>query len=226
MRSSSTKCVILSSLTVGPCSAANGNSIAARYREARSPPLKADVHGLKELVNYGLHELGHLYVQYLRSCFASGSRRPEQASTLISGWRRHVLLARSCGADLKDHQSVFRTLWRVHRSWPSSSEHQRLMKSRWVWRRQLGFTTLPNFPFWHSVHFIVYCVRLKPASFGGATWKLLMNSCQHVTKTSLCHRQHQTSQSVQSGRSRSSSTRAFGMSWNLPANKYHEGLNS
>ena len=37
--------------------------------------------------------------------------------TLISGLRHLVLQARSCGADLEDHQSVFRTLWRVHRSW-------------------------------------------------------------------------------------------------------------
>ena len=36
---------------------------------------------------------------------------------LIFGLRRYVLLARSCGADLEDHQGVFRTLWRVHRSW-------------------------------------------------------------------------------------------------------------
>ena len=32
-------------------------------------------------------------------------------------WGANMLLARSCGADLEDHQSVFRTLWRVHRSW-------------------------------------------------------------------------------------------------------------
>ena len=28
-----------------------------------------------------------------------------------------MLLAKSCGVDLEDHQSVFRTLWRVHRIW-------------------------------------------------------------------------------------------------------------
>ena len=56
-------------------------------------------------------------VQHLQSCFASRTLRPGQAGTLISGLRRCVLLARSCGADLEDHQSVFRTLWRVQRSW-------------------------------------------------------------------------------------------------------------
>ena len=72
---------------------------------------------LEELLHHGLHELGHLCVQHLRSCFASGILGPGQASTLISRLRRCVLLARSCGADLEDHQTVFQTLWRVHRSW-------------------------------------------------------------------------------------------------------------
>ena len=76
-----------------------------------------DIHGLEELVNHGLNELGHVCIQYLRTCFASGSVGPGQASTLISGLRRYVLLARSCGADLEDHQSVFRTSSHVHRSW-------------------------------------------------------------------------------------------------------------
>ena len=126
-RSSSAKCGILSKPTVGPCSAANGNGIATRYKAARSLLLKVDVHGLEELVNHGLNELGRVCIQHLQTCFALGSRGPGQAGTVISGLRRCVLLTRSCSADLKD-QSVFRTLWRVHRSWPSpirrSSEHQ------------------------------------------------------------------------------------------------------
>ena len=76
-----------------------------------------DIHGLEQLVNHGLNELGHAGIQHLRGCFASGSLGPGQAGTLISGLKRHVLLARSCGADLEDHQIVFRTLWRVYRSW-------------------------------------------------------------------------------------------------------------
>ena len=75
------------------------------------------VHGLQELFSHGLNELGHACIQYLRACFASGSLGPGQAGTLISGLRRDVLPARSCGADLEDDHSVFRTLWRVHRSW-------------------------------------------------------------------------------------------------------------
>ena len=43
-KSSSVKFGILSTLTVGPCSRANGCSIATRYEETRSPSLKADVH--------------------------------------------------------------------------------------------------------------------------------------------------------------------------------------
>ena len=35
----------------------------------------------------------------------------------ISGLTRYVPQARSYGADLEDHQSVFRTWWREHRSW-------------------------------------------------------------------------------------------------------------
>ena len=77
-----------------------------------------DMHGLEELVNHGLNELGLVCIQYLRTCFASGCLGPGQAGTLISGLRGHMLLARSCGADLEDHQSVFRTLWRVHRMVP------------------------------------------------------------------------------------------------------------
>ena len=41
-RSSSAKCGVLSMPTVGPCLAVN--SIATRYKEPRSPSLKADVH--------------------------------------------------------------------------------------------------------------------------------------------------------------------------------------
>ena len=48
---------------------------------------------------------------------SSGTLGLGQAGTLIWVLRRLVLLAKTCGADLKDHQSVFRTLWRVHRSW-------------------------------------------------------------------------------------------------------------
>ena len=36
---------------------------------------------------------------------------------LISSLRCSMLLAKSCGADLEDHKSVFRTFSRVHRSW-------------------------------------------------------------------------------------------------------------
>ena len=42
--------------------------------------------------------IGHLCIQYLRTCFASGTLVPGQAGTLISGLWRHVLLTKSCGA--------------------------------------------------------------------------------------------------------------------------------
>ena len=71
-----------------------------------------DMHGIQELVN-----LGRGCIQHIRTCFASGSLGPGQAGTLISGVRRYVLLPRACGADLEYHQSVFRALWGVHRSW-------------------------------------------------------------------------------------------------------------
>ena len=50
--------------------------------------------------------MGHLCVQHLRTCFASGTLGPGQAGTLISGLKRYWRLARSCGADLEDHQPV------------------------------------------------------------------------------------------------------------------------
>ena len=74
-RSSSAKCGILSKPTVGPCSAANGNGIATRYKAARSLLLKVDVHGLEELVNHGLNELGRVCIQHLQTCFALGEPR-------------------------------------------------------------------------------------------------------------------------------------------------------
>ena len=43
-------------------------------------------HWLEELVNHGLNELAHLWIQYLRTCFASGTLGPGQAGTLISGF--------------------------------------------------------------------------------------------------------------------------------------------
>ena len=46
-----------------------------------------------------------------------GTVGPGQSGTLISGLRRCVRRALSCGADLEDYQTVFRTLWRVHRCW-------------------------------------------------------------------------------------------------------------
>ena len=44
--------------------------------------------------------------------------------------------------------------------------------------------TVPNFPFRHSFHFIVCCVRPKPGTFKGAMCTLQMYPCQHVTKVS------------------------------------------
>ena len=75
-----------------------------------------DMPGLEELVSCGLNELGHACIQCLRVCFASGSLGLDQAVTLISGLRRHVLATCSCRAD-QEEQSVFRTLWRVHGNW-------------------------------------------------------------------------------------------------------------
>ena len=68
-----------------------------------------DIHGLEELFNHGPNELGHLCIQYLRTCFGSGTLGPRQAGTLISGLRRYVLLSKSCGGDLEAYQRVFRT---------------------------------------------------------------------------------------------------------------------
>ena len=74
-----------------------------------------DIHGVEPLVSDGLNESDHACVQYLRVCFASGRFGSGQAGTLISGLRRYVLPARPCGAELEDHRSVSRTMWRVSR---------------------------------------------------------------------------------------------------------------
>ena len=79
-RNLSTKCVILSKLTTGPCLAANGKNIATRHRETHSPPPKAEIHGL--------NKVSHVCVLFLRTCFASKSHGPAQTST-----KRCVLLA-------------------------------------------------------------------------------------------------------------------------------------
>ena len=86
---------------------------------------------------------------------------------LISRWRRYVLLARSCDADLEDHQSVFRTLWPVHRSWSLAlpSSERRCLMNRVVWRRQLGFTTSPDFFFdTPLISLLVTCGRRRAHS--------------------------------------------------------------
>ena len=74
-------------------------------------------------------------VQHLRTCFASGTLGPRLAGTLISDLRRCVLRARSCGADLEDHQTVFPTLCALNLLSQPNSEHQYLMSvavSAWL----------------------------------------------------------------------------------------------
>ena len=94
---------------------------ATRYDMAVSEIVKYfrvwDIRGLEELVRYRLNELDRVCIRYLRTCFASGNLGPSQAGTLISGLRRHLILARACGAAL---ENVFRTLWSVHQSWSLS----------------------------------------------------------------------------------------------------------
>ena len=130
------------------------------------------IHEIEELVNHGPNELGHVCIQYLRTYFASGSLDREGAGTLICALRRYGLLARSCGADLEDHQSVFRTLWCVHRIWPPRHpdrvQNTCVTKSCRVWQCQIGFTMYQNFHFQRSCRFIV-CVQRRPGNFDGAT---------------------------------------------------------
>ena len=145
-----------------------------------------DIHGLEELVSHGLNELGHACIQYLRACFASGSLGPGQAGTLISGLRRLVLLARSCGADLEDRQSVFRTLWRVHRSWSFAipAEFRTPVSLEIV--LSVGMSAwLHNVPELSLLTLLSYhcrCAQQRPRNFDGATWKLLMDPFEHDTK--------------------------------------------
>ena len=126
--------------------------------------------GFEEVVNSGLGELGH----------ASGGLGPGQAGTLISGSRRHVLLARSCGAGLEDHQSVFRTLWRVHRSWSLAipAEFRTPVSHEIVWSVATS-AWVHNVPRTFLLSF--HCL-LRPAEARQLPWwKLLMDHCRHVT---------------------------------------------
>ena len=81
-----------------------------------------------------------------------------------------------------------------------------------------------SYPVCHPFDTTACRVGPKPSTFDSATCKLLMDLRQHAT-LKLWHHQHQTSQSVQNGRSCSSSLRAFGMSGNLLANQYNGRLN-
>ena len=67
-------------------------------------PLRNVMTWLEELVNHGLNGSGHACIQYLRAFFASGRLGRRPAGTLISGLGCFELLARSCGAELEDHQ--------------------------------------------------------------------------------------------------------------------------
>ena len=104
--------LIREELRSGAIHSANNCSMTWPYQ---SLEIESETWG--ELVSSGLNELGDACIQYLRFCFASGSLEPGQPGTLISGLTGNVLLARSGGSDLEDHQSFFRTLWRVHGSW-------------------------------------------------------------------------------------------------------------
>ena len=76
---------------------------------------------------------GHFCIQYLQTCFASGTLGPGQAGTLMWGLERSVLLANSCGADLEDHQTYSAPCGVCIEVGPSlpwpSSEHQYLTRS-------------------------------------------------------------------------------------------------
>ena len=67
-----------------------------------------DIHGLEELVSTNwVISASNIFEPVLRQGPLDHDKQ---------GLRRYVLMAKSCGADLEDHQSVFRTLWRVQRS--------------------------------------------------------------------------------------------------------------
>ena len=63
-----------------------------------------DILVLEELLDHGLNELGPFSI-FEPALHQVPSDR--QAGTLTSGLRRYVLPARSCDADLEDHQTVF-----------------------------------------------------------------------------------------------------------------------
>ena len=67
-------------------------------------PLRNVMTWLEELVNHGLNGSGHACIQYPRAFFALGRLGRRQAGTLISCLRCFVHLARSCGAEVEDHQ--------------------------------------------------------------------------------------------------------------------------
>ena len=175
---------------------------------------EADIHGFEELVNSGLSQLGHACIQYLRVCFASGGLGSGRAGTLISGFRRYVLLARSCGADLEDRQSVFRTiLWSlaIQAEFRTPVSHEIVLSmatSAWLHNVPEPFVSL-----------FAASGRRQAASMvrRGNFWWITVNTLGE----SLWHRQHQRSQNARNGRSCNSTTRASwtdleSLDWSTP----------
>ena len=96
-----------------PCSFLRNGSALRRgsswYRDQPTSETICFIEVTSKDINGGLSQLGHACIQFSSR---TGSNGHSQLWLEIC-----VLPARSCGADLEDRQSVFRTLWRVHGSW-------------------------------------------------------------------------------------------------------------
>ena len=104
-------------------------------------------------------------VQHLRTCFASGTLGPRLAGTLISDLRRYVLLARTCGADLEDHQAVFPTLCALNLVPCCPNRIQNTSISR-VWQCPPGSKKSQNF-----LSFLSFLCLLRTAEARQLRWR-------------------------------------------------------
>ena len=130
-----------------------------------------DIDGLEELVNHGLSELDRVCIEHLRNCFTSGSLGPGQVGTLISGSRRNRLLARSCGADLEDHQSVFRTWWRMPRCWSPAIPAEFRTVSHEILLSVAMFAWLHSVPEVSLLTLLSFYCFLRPAEARQLRWR-------------------------------------------------------
>ena len=136
-----------------------------------------------------------------------------------------MLSVRSCGADLEDHQSVFRTLWRVHRSWSFAIPAEfRTPVCHEIVSSVATSAWLHDVPILSYLTLLSFRCLLRPAEARQLRW------CDVETVGGSLSARYEKVYGIVNIREpktrRMATARAFGMSWNLAAGQYNEVLNS